>query len=487
MQEYLYRFRSIDSLLKFKELENQEIYFASPEELNDPMEGYKDIFWTGDEIIWKNFLKHYLLCLENVCALLIIGGEDYEIKNEHISIFRTLDDLPTQQYKNLYREICLLFFKNSKMKNYPKGFASRKNPIRSDELNLHFKIIHFSALDSIFTVLNKHKLLSNLPKNNPLRNFSNLPMKDDLFKLTNIVEKQHSDLNSEILFNVVNNVFNQTELIHLYNNPNFLGSKNRRFVLLDFPKIYIKQLEKLVHPEWYAACFLNDYTNASMWGYYGYNHTGVCLKFKTLSVQQQSGKLFSLYGITGWQGNQDEIKPIYSFTNHQFYKVDYNSKYPEIDFFKNIGRLPIPILKKYWYMDENNNISICADDIFNNEENWRKTYWDNFTKGISIKLNDWLHENEYRLIIYSLLGDEYDTCEKRKLKYNFFDIEGIIFGIKTPIEDKLKIMKIIENKCQKENRTDFKFYQAYYSRDTGKIEANEMSLLKVKLDSKLDR
>jgi hypothetical protein len=44
----------------FRELENQEIYFASPQKLNDPMEGFKDIFWRGDEIIWANLLRHYL-------------------------------------------------------------------------------------------------------------------------------------------------------------------------------------------------------------------------------------------------------------------------------------------------------------------------------------------------------------------------------------------------------------------------------------------
>ena len=36
-------------LRKFQELEKQTIYFASPEELNDPMEGLRDIVWDGDE------------------------------------------------------------------------------------------------------------------------------------------------------------------------------------------------------------------------------------------------------------------------------------------------------------------------------------------------------------------------------------------------------------------------------------------------------
>ena len=46
-----YRFRSPISLLEeHQELERQTIYFARPEQLNDPMEGFRDIFWAGDHI-----------------------------------------------------------------------------------------------------------------------------------------------------------------------------------------------------------------------------------------------------------------------------------------------------------------------------------------------------------------------------------------------------------------------------------------------------
>lgn len=59
-----YRFRSLDNLLgKYKELENQEIYFASPSEQNDPMEGYHEIYFQGDAIVWTNFFKNYLILL----------------------------------------------------------------------------------------------------------------------------------------------------------------------------------------------------------------------------------------------------------------------------------------------------------------------------------------------------------------------------------------------------------------------------------------
>ena len=59
-----YRYRSIKSLLgEHKELEAQTIYFAGPDELNDPMEGFQDVFWEGDYVLWKNLIRHYVLCL----------------------------------------------------------------------------------------------------------------------------------------------------------------------------------------------------------------------------------------------------------------------------------------------------------------------------------------------------------------------------------------------------------------------------------------
>ena len=55
------------------------------------------------------------------------------------------------------------------------------------------------------------------------------------------------------------------------------------------------------------------------------------------------------------------------------------------------------------------------------------------------------------------------------LTYNFSSLKGIIFGIKTSKEDKREIIEIIEKKCDKYNRTDFKFFQAYYSPEDGEI------------------
>jgi len=76
MPDHFFRFRSIRNLLDgFHELENQEIYFSPPRDLNDPVEGFKDLFWQGDAIVWVNLLRHYLLCLMQAMSITIIAGE----------------------------------------------------------------------------------------------------------------------------------------------------------------------------------------------------------------------------------------------------------------------------------------------------------------------------------------------------------------------------------------------------------------------------
>jgi hypothetical protein len=73
--EFMFRFRSASALLDdcpgsggFQELENQTIYFASPESLNDPMEGITDPFWDGDEVLWESLFRHYALSLISYLA-----------------------------------------------------------------------------------------------------------------------------------------------------------------------------------------------------------------------------------------------------------------------------------------------------------------------------------------------------------------------------------------------------------------------------------
>jgi hypothetical protein len=51
---------------------------------------------------------------------------------------------------------------------------------------------------------------------------------------------------------------------------------------------------------------------------------------------------------------------------------------------------------------------------------------------------------------------------KRKLRYKFKSLDGLIFGIATSIADKIRAIEVIKALCDKHKRKTFNFYQAYY-------------------------
>ena len=474
MENLFYRFRTIEQLLdKYDELENQEIYFARPDELNDPMEGYRDFIWQGDTIIWKSFIKHYLLCLERMCSILALSGEKYEMSADQIPVFIVEDDFPTPQYKELFNKITDCFFQHTELNDLVTLLASRSTPIRRNELILLLSAMHPIALKVILTEFESAGFISQRISD---RQFADHLLKDIINSkfIESLEETLLKEAEAEnainILFDAYKTIQDQTDLIHRYSGMIDNSKKNNNLVQLEFPEIYVKQLEKLVYPPWYTACFMSDCRNSSIWGHYADNHKGVCLIFRT------ERQIIKLTGINGWSYEG----PLKGARNQKFYPIDYTRGYGQIDFFRSLGRVQVGKLKTFWYSD-GSRTSICADEIFSSEKQWQEKYWENFFRDITVKANDWKYENEYRLILASAF-DDFKEEENRKLHYDFKSLVGIIFGINTSREDKIRIMKIIDDKCSKHDREDFKFYQAYYSADEGCINHEELSLIKYKND-----
>lgn len=469
MKKKLYRFRPINCLITgFKELENQSIYFASPNQLNDPMEGFRDIVWHGDLIVWSNLFKHYLLCTERLCSFLLLTGEDYEIDKEKIVLLSCEDDLPTPKYKELFKRITQAFFANPALSELIQKISERSTPVRRDELYFYLSAIHPLAIELIQNEYENSQLIpERKAKNNTADSIiANLVSSDFIGNLEkSITQNKGEELITELLFLSQRETNEELSIIHHHNGTFNNEKKNRNLVLIELPSLYTSQLEKLIYPEWYTACFMSECKNSSIWGHYGENHTGACLIFNT--DQHENEHHLKLSHQNGSKRAQ---------LNLQFYPINYTKSLEKIYFFQSLGRLTISTLKSSWYGFKNE-FSNCAEKIFSDQEEWRNTYWENFYRDITKKSDDWKYENEHRLILSSSL-DDYTNPAERSLKYEFSSLEGIIFGIKTSTKDKLEIIKIIEKKCIKEKRSDFKFYQAYYSPLSKLIEHSEMSLLK---------
>jgi hypothetical protein len=470
-----YRFRSAHALLDgYHELDEQVIHFAPSETLNDPMEGYKEVLWEGDAIAWRNLLNHYLLCLlEAFPTTLLYQKDHFEITGDNF-IFKCRRDLSAPQYRAAYDEILRAFFAHEKIAALPGLLALRRYKIRRSELHYLLRAIHGTAFKQIGDTLRQYNMLP--PVTEPAPPFDldkhlghltrslqaagfDEPEKEEVALRATFEGMRH--LNDQIDFISYSHLDRSTELA--------LHALSRMF-----SDRYVEALDRLLYRDWAAACFVAEPNQAAMWGIYGDSHKGLCLKFKAAG-----GKLphIMLKSINGWGGDKTGMRPSWGDVGFRFEEMKYVDKYPEIDFFRSMGVLPEQVLLREWYRDEQGQQSICAEDLLSNPSEWIQRHRQTHRDTITTKFRDWQHEREYRLVLDSHAAS-LDEIEHRKLKYKFEDLEGIIFGINTPIDVKLKVTRIIEKKCKENAREHFEFGQAWYSPFSGKVETRKLDLLK---------
>lgn len=448
----MYRFRTISNLIgDFQELEKQQIYFAHLEQLNDPMEGIRRYFWKGDEIVWKNLLKHYLLCLEHMILIARLTEDNEQLKKDDIPVLISFDNLPTDHYKKRIQEINDVFFSNSFVQNYIQFIVNNPNRIYEEEMFVHLKLLSRYALNAIFEVDSRQGLIS--------RSFeSNIVKDDDLSKVLPLIwDELKNNPNGEGIYNdilqMIYEIVREMDYKQIFQLKDLVKLQS---IFVEFPQLYLEAIKKLTYPEAYIACFMDNCNNSSIWGTYGDNHRGVCLKYK---ISDKQSPILNLKTITGHSSSTGKI---YGYVEFPLQKMSYSTDFEELDFFRNIGRLPINTLLKQWYTNENGELSECGEHLQTDNEDWRKKHWESFEKAFLRKLPDWSNEREYRIILSSVL-DSFNDPKDRLLEYNFEDLEAIIFGIKTPKEDKNKIIELVSKKYQELGIGEFNFYEMAYS------------------------
>jgi Protein of unknown function (DUF2971) len=260
---------------------------------------------------------------------------------------------------------------------------------------------------------------------------------------------------SEALFAANEAAVAQIILINEYNLPNRDKQIPIVFMANRFPAAYVAALDKLVHRDWYVTCFSKTAEDHSMWSSYADGHRGVCLMFKTTASANGTATLVieRVMGASAAKG--EPITYISSQLAHELRPVCYTAQYPAIDFFRSLGGTSEMHLNGFWYRGEDGSFSDCRGAVYGDQDAWRSHYWQTFDDSALYKTPEWAREEEYRIVVHS--GFDMSTKDRRKLKYRFQDLAGIVFGARTDIEDKLKILRIIDAKCKKETRSDFRF------------------------------
>lgn len=457
---YFYRFRSLDKLLgeKYKELEKQELVYSKFEDLNDPMDGLKQLYWEGDEILWKNLIRHYVGCVLTTMKDILLGS----VSDKYVPVDCVYQFRDSPKFKAVFLEACDAYFSIEKYKVLPAQLA-KMGRIGREELITVLTVMHNEVLEVIDPLLVKHGLKEKLIFGRPTGAAEISTLFFHALKEIDNNEKEKEQGLTPKLFMKLLKTMSDSNDYDLYRNSK--PGTNQFFLTRGLSKEYVNQLEALMYPNCYTISFTEDYTNPSVWAHYANAHEGVCLKFKASKTKERDYPHIYLK-----KNDENEYQP------NSFQKVNYTTDNILFNFFTCLGKLPIPLVLEYWYMD-NGKISEIGKRTHENMDSWRKKYWDQLHKCLVTKMPDWAYEKEYRMIIYPY--DNFNEVEKRKFTYKFSDLEGIIFGVKTPMADQVKIMDIIFAKCKKEDRKTFKFYKSVLNAQTGKVDVEEIPIFKV--------
>ena len=488
MATTIFRMRSIDALIGDRqELASQTIYFSATEELNDPLEGFRSYFWRGDDIIWTNLFRNYLFCLHRTMCMVKLIGDTMKIETQMIPLNDYAGHQSNRSEYEILERIFTKVFGRAKLDVLIRSLSDSDRKIYRFELLYYLRTLHYIALPLIQNIhvdsgLSPENEAMSIPSEPPDL-FYSLP--DLMAQATKETEATGHDIAS-ILFGTIHRISENRAFSHKFlssstneRNSNILPS-NRQFVILDFPNLYLEELEKLGFPKCYVACFMDNYRNSSLWGHYADGHKGACLMFQTEARSEEIGlTLTKITGISGGRRTEDgrtESKEIWNPSWMRLYPILYRKKIPSIDFFESIGELPKPMLLHNWYTNREGTRSRCGAHLEpNNEEEWRDDYWNEFVRGVTLKTTDWKYEGEYRLILHSIIVD-LDEQRKRTLTYNFDALSGIIFGMKSSDAEKLKVINIINEKRANWKNHKFQFYQAYFDHESNRIEKQEIDV-----------
>lgn len=499
---YLYRFRNIKNLLDRHELENQEIYFCPPAKLNDPTEGFQNVYWSGCEILWKNFIENYLICF-------------YEHLADNVDAINISNDF---RKETKFDEVLNDIFNCSGFLNFISFLKEESVSRKMILLYLAFitPLIFSKILPYIFEMRNSITEI--------LNNFSKMLIEElGTFNMKSLKDMQN------LYFTIYMKQFRLASVLKK-NQEQSLSKQYEK--MLSFPAKYINEIVRQLNPNWYAACFMKNADSFLNWTYYANGHEGVCLIYSPIKNDGDYFLNMNRYNLVLFPGlsevsSLEKNKIYFKKENAQLKYILMSQEGEKVDGVIKINipelvddsELKVEYLNRYRsiileLISENNNIVVDKfipqklheinydNEKKNNEleffcalshsmrisrENLYKRWYsrDNvqsekivqfmkekgglcpaperakdFLRATALtKISELAGEEEYRLY------DTNDTVECKKgmhIVYDFSQLHGIIFGMKTDLKYKNEIIKLIEKKCILLGRKDFKFYEASY-------------------------
>ncbi|HEX2874739.1 MAG TPA: DUF2971 domain-containing protein, partial [Polyangiaceae bacterium] len=339
--------------------------------------------------------------------------------------------------------------------------------LRRERLTNLLFLIHQTALSHLFRVLKRHrmsKLEVPMPAGSEISAKAVVNSWEGIAVAPQTIEMP-AEHQLEIMARIGNLMNHQLELGMMSRHEDKDRARKLVALFARFPEAYVDAFLRDLHfTPWRVACFSRRCVNASMWGTYGNEHRGAALVFRT--EQRDAKRFFRVQGMLGTGGSGVEL---------EVRSVTYRKQPPPLDSFLEISTLPMEKLERTWMKSDSGEPSVRLQEMTRDIDAWRKAHWEKAFERATWKHPDWAHEDEQRLIATTPFSDD---PAPQPLTYEFSQLEGIVFGMRMSVEEKLRIVTVVEKKCRDEGRADFRFFQAYYSPLKGEMDIAELNLLK---------
>lgn len=450
----LYRYRTIKSALL--ELDNGTFYFADPKELNDPLEGYLKIFWQGDKFAWEGLLKNFVCSLfYNFQTYLLMSRSFQNPAQENFlsnfqtrSILSDLHQFDNSSLSQTFVELTENFWAEEIVKEVVDFYGNDKIKCYGREMEFIFRTV----IDVAFIICVKKFKSLGLIHDDFDEKFFDVEYEISFAELKNISDAARKK-KIDSLENLNCDMMESGLLALKWNNRlsdmEYMLKQHMLWLRFIFPRTYVEQLKEIMYPSGYVVCFSDTPTNSAMWGNYADNHRGICFIYETENFDEREYINFATKSL--------EIK-----------QIKYTSQVIERNFFDTLRNLNF-IRAEDW-LTGRGGLKSKKLTAPKSTEGYVYDYQEKFYR----KIMDWHHEREYRIFLADRFS-RYTDRLARNLKYDLKMLTGIIFGIRTTLDDRFKILQKLA-KLGKSIR-DFDFFQAEYDDDTQLISIREKILL----------
>ena len=449
----LYRYRTIKNALR--ELEDGTFYFAATEELNDPIEGYLKIFWRGDKAAWEGLLKNFVCSLFYTLQTYLLMSRNFEGQENFLRDFRNrlvlmnLNQFKDSPLNKIFCELGENFWAEEIVREVVNFYG--KADIKSCDRETEF--ILRTVVDAACRLcVQKCKSLGLIRKDftedffdvayeisfADLKSFGDAERKQEICAVENLnLDAMESGLLAL--------KFNQRNV----SDFNYELKQQILRLKIFFPRMYTDRLKEIMYPNGYIVCFSATATNSAMWGNYAQNHRGVCFIYET---ENFNGRDVINIGT----------KPL------EVSAIKYAEQMIERNFFDTLRHLNF--LNAADWLTGAGDVKSCKLSEEETAGEYDEIYREKFYR----KTLDWQNEREYRIFLpdkFYRYGDKFS----RALRYDLNALRGIIFGLRTTLDDKFELIQKLVR--LKKSLRDFEFYQAEFDDETQKISVREKFLL----------